>query len=376
MLSKHLVEPVAPPSQRRPDLGIPAAVDAVILGAMAKDPRARPPTMEAFGEQIAALRQRLAAEPGPPRAPAIAGPEPAHPDAPYPGAGSAPVAHAPPAMPGAPLPGAPPPAHALWSLAPAPTPAGPARSPVAMPVAARRKVAIIAIAGVLTTGAGIGALVLANHGHPVVAPTPPAPAPAPVAADAPAAPPADAPEQAAVEVPAPPVPEPVPSTPPAPGPRRPTPAPRPSRPAPVAPAAPASSQRMSIGQGVQLVIPAGFQISARNNVVVAINPRGVLIAGGPIAIASNDPKQLAQYHARVNHLVLDKLDTMLVGGAQRPAALFHGMVGKVAIGQIVVALIGPKYRVAVALQIPAALANDPATTHLALDVFMRGIIFP
>lgn len=45
-------------------------------------------------------------------------------------------------------------------------------------------------------------------------------------------------------------------------------------------------------------------------------------------IASNDPKELAQYHARVNHLVLDTLNTMLVGGVQCPAALFHGMVGK------------------------------------------------
>jgi serine/threonine-protein kinase len=57
MLSKHLVEPAVPPSQRRPDLAIPAAADALILGAMAKDPRARPPTMDAFGEQIAALRR-------------------------------------------------------------------------------------------------------------------------------------------------------------------------------------------------------------------------------------------------------------------------------------------------------------------------------
>jgi hypothetical protein len=52
------------------------------------------------------------------------------------------------------------------------------------------------------------------------------------------------------------------------------------------------------------------------------------------------------------------------------------MVGEVAIGQIVVALIGPKYRVAVVFQVPATLANDPATTHLALDLFMRGIVFP
>ena len=380
MLSKHLVEPAVPPSQRRPDLGIPAAVDALILGAMAKDPRARPPTMEAFGEQIAALRQRGA------------GPDAAHPDAPHAGSGSAPVGYARPAMPDArPLPGVPPggppAAYApAWSPGPAAGPGGPALPPpITMPgampgampatmpgappvAAARRKAAIIAIAGVLATGAGIGALVLANHGHPVVAPAPlPTPAPV-VSADAPP-PPADAPEQAAVE----PRPGPDPWQQPPPTPPRPSPGPRAPRPAP---AAPASGQRMSIGQGVQLVIPAGFQISANNNLVVAINPRGVLIAGGPIAIASNDPKELAQYHARVNHLVLDKLLTVPVGGVQRPAAAFHATFAGVEVIHLAVALIGPTYRVAVAFQFPAALGKDAATGHLADDLFKRGIVFP
>ena len=44
------------------------------------------------------------------------------------------------------------------------------------------------------------------------------------------------------------------------------------------------------------------------------------------------------------------------------------MVGKVAIDQIVVMLIGPKYRVAVALQFPATLVNDAATKQLALRI--------
>ncbi|HEX3482072.1 MAG TPA: serine/threonine-protein kinase, partial [Kofleriaceae bacterium] len=123
MLSKHLVESAVPPSQRRPDLGIPAAVDALILGAMAKDPRARPQTMEAFGEQIAALRQRLGTEPTAPRAPAMAAPA-AHPDAPYTGPGSAPVGFAPPSMPlPTPLPGTMP--GALLAAVYTPWPPGP-----------------------------------------------------------------------------------------------------------------------------------------------------------------------------------------------------------------------------------------------------------
>jgi serine/threonine protein kinase len=55
LLSKHLLEVTIPPSQRRPDLVIPPAVDQLILSAMAKDPKVRPPTMEIFGEQMAEL---------------------------------------------------------------------------------------------------------------------------------------------------------------------------------------------------------------------------------------------------------------------------------------------------------------------------------
>jgi serine/threonine-protein kinase len=71
LLSKHLIEAVVPPSQRRPDLMIPPAVEQLILSAMAKDPGARPPSMEVFGEQIAAL---LATMPSDPAYPSSAGP--------------------------------------------------------------------------------------------------------------------------------------------------------------------------------------------------------------------------------------------------------------------------------------------------------------
>jgi serine/threonine-protein kinase len=396
MLSKHLVEPAVPPSQRRPDLGIPGAVDALILAAMAKDPRARPATMEAFGEQIAALRQRLGAEPTAPQVPATAGPE-AVPRAPYAGPGSAPVVYAPPAMPDAPRrpgaapvgppaayalpalpsarpsPGAapvgPPAAYAPWPTGPAPDTAG---SALPAGAGAGRKAAIIAIAGVIATGAGIGALVLTKRGHAVVAPTPEPVRAAAASVDAP--PPADAAAQAAVE-PSPAPPGPDPWAPPPPVATRPSPGARAPRPA-GAPAASVAGQKMSIGQGVQLVIPAGFQIAAKDNLVVAANPRGVLIAGGPIAIASNDPKELAQYHAKVNHLVLDQLMTVPVGGVQRPAAVFHATFAGVAVIHLAVALIGPTYRVAVAFQFPVALGKDAPTSRLADDLFKRGILLP
>jgi hypothetical protein len=379
MLSKHLVEPAVAPSQRRPDLGIPAAIDALILGAMAKDPWARPQTMEAFGEQIAALRQRLGAEPTGPQAPAMAAPA-AHPDAPYTGPGSAPVVYAPPLMPTpTPLPGAMPGAPLAaaytppWPSGPAPGTGSAALPPVGPPAAgARRKAAIIAVAGVIATGAGIGALVLANRGPAVVAPTPEPVRVAGVSADAP--PPADAPPAPATDPwqqpPLAPATEPGQQPPPVT--TRPTPGTRPRS----APPASASGRKMSIGQGVQLVIPAGFQIMAKDDLVAAANPRGVLIAGGPIAIASNDPKELARYHARVNHLVFDKMTTLPVAGVQHPAAVFHATVAGVLVAHVAVALIGPTYRVAVAFQFPLTLAKDKATEQLIEDLFTRGIILP
>src|SRR5262249_1609258 len=53
LLSKHLLENAAPPSQRRRDLAIPPWIDELIMTAMAKDAASRYPTMEVFGERIA-----------------------------------------------------------------------------------------------------------------------------------------------------------------------------------------------------------------------------------------------------------------------------------------------------------------------------------
>ncbi|MBL0214340.1 MAG: hypothetical protein IPQ07_10675 [Myxococcales bacterium] len=64
LLSKHLLESIVPPSQRRPDLNLPPAIDMLILNAMAKDPNARPATMEQFGEEIAAVLATFPPETG------------------------------------------------------------------------------------------------------------------------------------------------------------------------------------------------------------------------------------------------------------------------------------------------------------------------
>jgi serine/threonine-protein kinase len=67
LLSKHLLETIVPPSQRRPDLNLPPEIDSLILRAMAKDAAARPPTMEQFGEEIANALAMFPSETGGPR---------------------------------------------------------------------------------------------------------------------------------------------------------------------------------------------------------------------------------------------------------------------------------------------------------------------
>src|SRR6185369_5198296 len=52
VITKHLLDPPVPPSQRRPDLGITPVIDAIVLRAMEKDPAARFQTMK---ELFAAL---------------------------------------------------------------------------------------------------------------------------------------------------------------------------------------------------------------------------------------------------------------------------------------------------------------------------------
>jgi serine/threonine-protein kinase len=51
-LMKHLTESAVPPRQRRPDLGIPESLEAIVLRAMARDKNKRFPTMEALAEAL------------------------------------------------------------------------------------------------------------------------------------------------------------------------------------------------------------------------------------------------------------------------------------------------------------------------------------
>ena len=61
ILSKHLTEMPVSPASRRADLLIPLGLDQLVMQALQKNPAARPPTMEAFGEHIGVLLDQLRA---------------------------------------------------------------------------------------------------------------------------------------------------------------------------------------------------------------------------------------------------------------------------------------------------------------------------
>ena len=59
ILSKHLTESPPPPTARRPELGLPPAIDTLVMAALAKQPEHRPPSMERFAEDMLVLEQQL-----------------------------------------------------------------------------------------------------------------------------------------------------------------------------------------------------------------------------------------------------------------------------------------------------------------------------
>jgi tRNA A-37 threonylcarbamoyl transferase component Bud32 len=327
LLSKHLLEHPVPPSQRRPELKLPVELDRLILGAMAKDPKDRPPTMEAYGEQIAALladqprdphsAQRSAA--GPVAVPQVATGAPGTTQPSFGGGPFAPQAATPMPYAGGPVPGALP-------FAPRPS--------------AGNHTAVIVLVVVVAAAALVGGLVVVVRD---------------VAAkrDAHALSPSPSDDRTGKDDKAD------------------------HRPDPWAGSSPLDGDKLAVGQGVSLIVPSGFRTTVQNGFTGAYDARGVAIMAGPIAIATDDPMQLAKFHARSNNLVFESMDHVFIGGVQRPMAIFHGTVAGTPVRHVAVALIGPGYRIAVMFQAPAALAtSDPAVQALAFELYTRRVILP
>jgi serine/threonine-protein kinase len=63
ILSRHLLDTPEAPTVRRPDLGLPPAIDVLVMQMLAKDPAHRIASMDAVGERIAQLAASLGGAP-------------------------------------------------------------------------------------------------------------------------------------------------------------------------------------------------------------------------------------------------------------------------------------------------------------------------
>jgi serine/threonine protein kinase len=378
LLSKHLLEQAIPPSQRRPDLMIPAVADDLVMSALAKDPAARPPTMEDYGERIAAVLASLpqdgtaqrAAVVGAPSGPGQA-PRADTPPAFSAGAGSVSVSgFAPPSMPppgpmtppppgpatppavgyaqGPPSAGYPPPyAGSPAPYAPAPYPGGtpPAQpSPYASRPAASGGGSMLmwVLVAVLLLGAGGAGIYFATRG-----------AGGKAIADA---------RAADVDELDPDHPDPDPPD------------------DPVGPhASPLPGKVVDVAQGVKIVAPPGMPVKRNQDAVMIGDPITLAIFGVPITgIASNDPDAIARWYARSNNLKQMEARSGELLGATRKVYTFSGKLNGLEFVQIGVPFLGPGYRVAVIIHMSqaAAQANPQWLEAQILEVFAGRIILP
>jgi len=344
IVSKHLLEPVVPPSQRRPELAIPRAVDELVLAAMAKDVGARPSSMDVFGEQIAAVLAELPREPSrSSMTPPVGAPGYAPTPAPLP---STPVgaevytvlsvygpAQISPTMPIA--------RREMLASAPAPT------------VHVRRSRGVIVVIAVLVLAAGGGtAAWLLQRDHvdagsaPIATPTATA-APPPIAAQPTAQPPpttTDDPWQV--------------------GDRK-------------GPALNPSS-RAELPDGVSLDIPKGFTIAARraDTEVLSDARNSVVLALTATTDLREDVDAMAREFAAQMHVTYKSRDALEAYGGTRPVAFFQGSGANGAYVQLAMLVSLPRARLVLFAMFPQRLATDKDFQAWLERYFKTGIQLP
>ncbi|HTR56155.1 MAG TPA: protein kinase [Kofleriaceae bacterium] len=375
MLSKHLMEAPIAPSARRPDLAIPPEIDRLVLTAMMKDPRARPPTMDAYAEAIAQARAAL----------------PPDPSVQATGARSAVVGAA--AVPT-------PPAYSAGGamsgiMQPTPNVMSPNQPLAVMPVAAMTpipptqrvaptqlvtrksggggmKIAMFVIGGVALAGVAVGVgLAMRRSDNPGAHDdkrgdkhddTPKRPEPDP-----------SMPDPWAVKEH-----QPSPDEPESPFPVQPAPKFTPAPPAPhVVPRTPTGNAEKVVAiQGVKLHFPSDFSYAWNQGVMVAHNSTmPLLIMAFAINLPANDPKTLDTY-VKQTGLTLDGTSTANVAGTTRPAAALHGVLGGQPIAQAVVELAGPSYHIGLSFTVPLAQAQNKQLLTWGDDFLAHHVTLP
>jgi serine/threonine-protein kinase len=380
MLSKHLLEDVVPPSQRRPDLALPPAIDQLVAAAMAKEPSARPETMEQFAELISGLMVSM------PRDPNRSGPVPL-------------VAMQPGGAPGAMLtPAAP------SSYGPAPTPqnvggfgpyappsgpympGGPAQpyspaqgyghpqiAPTAMIGQGDRprtsRAPLFAILAVLVLGGGAVAAwqLTKKDDTPTVAASEPAKDPEPKKEPEPAHTPGG-------DDTTPPqhddhgaTPDPWGDSDPAPDTTLKTP-----------PKATTGTAMMPIPKGATIIPPPGFtKVQGDANTLAYVHTgRGLAIGMASLYGGTNDPDELAKKYVEETGVTFVQKTQGFSAGNTRQVLIFSSEVNGVAVLQTAVLYIGPKYRLAVLYQAPVVTWQDEAFQKEVDAFFINNIKLP
>jgi eukaryotic-like serine/threonine-protein kinase len=355
MLSKHLLETPVPPTQRRPELALPPAIDQLVLSAMAKNPDERPATMDQLSELMTALQATL---PGDPNRSGVLSPQGSVAPGPFvtPPAHSAFAPATPPPDPGypPPAPGYAPAAHPGYApvsdaahpgYAPVSDAAYPRVAPTAIVDRAARptsRAPLYAILGVLAVaGAGAGIyFATRGEGTPTAAARESDPDPTPAPGSAATAQPVD---------PAPDKPidswagsEPTPNTPGT---------DRWAVPDPT-PVTNVGTAETPIPAGATIIPPPGFTEMQRDEGSLAYidEDDGVMIAMASLYAGTNDPKQIARLWTKDTKAKLVSETTVFGHGAQRPVLKFRLNSGDVAIRQALVLYITPGYRLAVVVQ--------------------------
>jgi hypothetical protein len=375
LLSKHLMETPPPPSQRRPDLGLPPMIDDLVMSALAKNPAQRPPTMEQLGETIHALLATLPPDPAGPSQPVSV------PYVPTPPAYSA--VHASPTAPAPFAPATPPPStpaytpHASPAL-PMPTPP-PASAPV-LPSTANRNnrnkksnAGLFVVLGVvLLAGAGVGVyFVTRKDDKPADASPPIDDKWDPKRDDNTDDDPPDEPD------------EPDPPDPPDDDGSKPDPwggagaAPSGTSTAPTTSTAGLPGDTVDIGQGARFIVPPGFTVQRSDDGVMAVDvTRGILFGFAAVDADTDNARVLAQRYANTTGLRLKKVDQEYIQGAKRNYAVFDGNMGNVAVRHMVIAFLAPGYRIGMIIHFPQALGNDPKVQQLATEAASRRLLLP
>ena len=361
LLSKHLMETPPPPSQRRPDLALPPAIDDLVMCAMAKHPAQRPPTMEQLGEHIAAMLATLPPDaagpsaavgvpyvPTPPAYSAFAPHTPPPPHTPTP---HTPTPHTAPPQPShfAP-PGAPPVAayNPYQTNTPTP-PATPATS------AGSNKTMMFVIIGALVLGgAGAGVYFMTRDGDK----------PPPSDPDSPEKPDDDPPDPPDDDPPA----------------NKGTGAdPWGGRPGGTTIDLTASlpGETIDVGQGARFIMPPGFTEQKAPDGVMAVDvSRGILFGFAAVDSDTDDANTLARRYASQTGMKLTSVSQEFIQGATRKFAVFEGNMGNVPVRHVVIAFLSPSYRIGMIIHVPQSIGNDPAVQQLAMEAASRRLLLP